>query len=58
MHRGHVVTAEDFVRREFALVRRWALHRFADAVSVLVDSVAAGQVPEPDFELEGEAAAG
>ena len=52
-----MVTAEDFVRREFALVRRWAFHRFAHAVSVLVDSVAAGQVPEPELDFEGEAAA-
>lgn len=58
VNRGHEVTAEDFVRRELALVRRWALHRVAHAVSVLVDSVAAGQAPEPEFELEGEAAAG
>lgn len=50
--------AEDFVRREFARVGRWALHRFGDAVSVLVDSVAAGQAPDPEFELESEAAAG
>ena len=58
VNRGNEVTAEDFVRREFALVRRWALHRFAHAVSVLVDSVAAGQAPEPELELESEAAAG
>ncbi len=58
VNRGHEVTAEDFVRRELALVRRWALHRVAHAVSVLVDSVAAGQIPEPELELESEAAAG
>ncbi len=60
VNRGHEVTAEDFVRREVALLRRWALHRFAHAVSVLVDSVAAGQAPEPEpeLELESEAAAG
>ena len=49
--------AEDFVLREFARVGRWALHRFCNAVSALVDSVAAGQLPDPEFELEGEAAA-
>ena len=57
MHRSYVVKAEDFVRRQFARVGRWALHRFGNAVSVLVDSVAAGQVPDPEFELEGEAGA-
>ena len=49
------VTAEELIRRQLKTVTRGTVRRLVEGLFLAVDSVMAGQAPEPMLEPEAEA---